>query len=552
MKKTKQAKRMLAGLLALLLAVTGMPLYGMEVQAEESTEGELPSTGEDETSNFDISNAEITLENEKNIYAYDGTPKTPSVTVKLNEKILTKDTDYTVSYSDNTEMYTPKNPIWAKVTVTGIGSYTGTKSVYFQIRMTAWEGDYGYQVNIDTNTIKITKFDGGSTAVIPSTIEGRSVTEIGSMAFAGDDVIRSLANVTIPDSVTTIGSGAFASCELKSITIPSSVTSIGMHAFGFRCYEDPDGPTYCWKVSDFAIFGESGSAAEAYARENGFPFNGQDLGPAPQTDISKAAVTLEKTTYPYDGTAKTPAVTVTLDGKTLSPTTDYAVAYTDNVNVGTAKATVTGKGNYKGSVTKTFTITKANNSAGNNGTSDGNGSAGTSNSKQPITCKKKTYTVAYGTKPFKLKVTSNGSLTYKSSNSKIAAVGKTNGKVTIKNTGIAYITAKTKTDSVKITIKAYPKKPSVKSLSVGKSRKLTVKWAKDKRATGYQVQVSTSKNFKKNLKRQNVTKTTCTFKKLKAGSKYYVRLRSYKKSGKNTLYSAWSNRTKWASPLQLP
>ncbi len=552
MKKTKQAKRMLAGLLALLLAVTGMPLYGMEVQAEESTDGELPSTGEDETSNFDISNAEITLENEKNIYAYDGTPKTPSVTVKLNEKILTKDTDYTVSYSDNTEMYTPKNPIRAKVTVTGIGSYTGTKSVYFQIRMTAWEGDYGYQVNIDTNTIKITKFDGGSTAVIPSTIEGRSVTEIGSMAFAGDDVIRSLANVTIPDSVTTIGSGAFASCELKSITIPSSVTSIGMHAFGFRCYEDPDGPTYCWKVSDFAIFGESGSAAEAYARENGFPFNGQDLGPAPQTDISKAAVTLEKTTYPYDGTAKTPAVTVTLDGKTLSPTTDYAVAYTDNVNVGTAKATVTGKGNYKGSVTKTFTITKANNSAGNNGTSDGNGSAGTSNSKQPITCKKRAYTVSYGTKPFKLKVTSNGSLTYKSSNSKIAAVGKTNGKVTIKNTGIAYITAKTKTDSVKITIKAYPKKPSVKSLSVGKSRKLTVKWAKDKRATGYQVQVSTSKNFKKNLKRQNVTKTTCTFKKLKAGSKYYVRLRSYKKSGKNTLYSAWSNRTKWASPLQLP
>ena len=156
----------------------------------------------------------------------------------------------------------------------------------------------------------------------------------------------------------------------------------------------------------------------------------------------------------------------------------------NNINVGTAKATVTGKGNYKGSVTKTFTITKANNSAGNNGTSDGNGSAGTSNPKQPITCKKRAYTVAYGTKPFKLKVTSNGSLTYKSSNSKIAAVGKTNGKVTIKNTGITYITAKTKTDSVKITIKVRPAKPKVKSLSTGKNRKLTVKWAKDKRATG--------------------------------------------------------------------
>ena len=94
---------------------------------------------------------------------------------------------------------------------------------------------------------------------------------------------------------------------------------------------------------------------------------------------------------------------------------------------------------------------------------------------------------------------------------------------------------------MKITIKVRPAKPKVKSLSTGKNRKLTVKWAKDKRATGYQVQISTSKNFKKNVKKQNTAKTAYTFKKLKAGSKYYVRLRSYKKSGKNTLYSVWSN-----------
>ena len=39
MKKAKRTKRLLAGLLALLLAVTGVPLYGMEVKAAE--EGEL-------------------------------------------------------------------------------------------------------------------------------------------------------------------------------------------------------------------------------------------------------------------------------------------------------------------------------------------------------------------------------------------------------------------------------------------------------------------------------------------------------------------------------
>ena len=333
------------------------------------------------------------------------------------------------------------------------------------------------------------------------------------------------------------------SLGLTSITIPKSVTSIGTRAFGFSYWEgdfdielDSGG-----KKENFIIYGESGSKAEDYANEYGFPFNGPGTS---QADISNAVVTLEKDSYTYDGKAKTPAVTVKLNGKTLILNTDYTVSYSNNTKAGTAKVTVTGKGNYKGSVTKTFTIT--NNSPGNNGnsddngSSDGNGSTGTGNSKQPITCKKKTYNVAYGTKPFKLNVTSNGSLAYQSSNSKIASVGRTNGKVTIKNTGIAYITAKTKTNSVKITIKVYPKKPAVKSLAAGRNKKLTVKWNKDKKVTGYQIQVSAAKNFKKIAKKQNAAKNSCTFKNLKAGKKYYVRLRSYKKSGKATLYSAWS------------
>ncbi len=539
--------------------ISGFTIYG-----KKGSEAETYATenGFSFITSAMISDASITLEGEDDGYVWDGTPKTPAITVKLDGKTLTEGIDYTVFYNNNTEIGR------AEVIVTGMGSYHGSTAVNFSISETGWEGDFKYKVNEDGNSVTILKYDGANNdAKIPETIAGKTVTVIGEEAFSlwsswfSSD---SPASLTIPASVTSIGSYAFYHWRnLKSITIPSTVTSIGYHAFGFCEYEvDPDdgGDISDKKVADFTIYGESGSAAEAYATKNGFPFNqpatGGDSGTTPgtgpsqnggsqgtpsQADLSKATVTLEKDAYPYDGKAKTPAVTVTLNGKTLSPSTDYTVSYTDNVNVGTAKATVTGKGNYKGSVTKTFTITKANNPAGNNGTSDGNGSAGTSNSKQPITCKKRAYTVAYGTKPFRLKVTSNGSLTYKSSNRKIAAVGKTNGKVTIKNTGIAYITAKTKTDSVKITIKVRPAKPKVKSLPTGKNRKLTVKWAKDKRATGYQVQISTSKNFKKNVKKQNTAKTAYTFKKLKAGSKYYVRLRSFKKSGKNTLYSAWSS-----------
>ena len=72
--------------------------------------------------------------------------------------------------------------------------------------------------------------------------------------------------------------------------------------------------------------------------------------------ISKASVTLSTSTYAYDGKAKKPGVTVKLNGKTLKNGTDYTVSYSNNTKVGTAKVTITGKGNYTGSVSKTYSI----------------------------------------------------------------------------------------------------------------------------------------------------------------------------------------------------
>ena len=70
--------------------------------------------------------------------------------------------------------------------------------------------------------------------IIPSTYEGKAVTQIGEYAFT-TEFCDGMFSVTIPDSVTSIGSYAFRDCSgLISITIPDSVTSIGNGAF-LRC-----------------------------------------------------------------------------------------------------------------------------------------------------------------------------------------------------------------------------------------------------------------------------------------------------------------------------
>lgn len=97
------------------------------------------------------------------------------------------------------------------------------------IPVTAKESD-GFRYEVIGTDAKITGYSGAETAVvIPSTIDGRMVTEIGTNAFSGKSAITS---VTIPETVRTISQDAFRNCSsLAGITIPSAVTAISEYAF---------------------------------------------------------------------------------------------------------------------------------------------------------------------------------------------------------------------------------------------------------------------------------------------------------------------------------
>ncbi len=155
----------------------------------------------------------------------------------------------------------------------------------------------------------------------------------------------------------------------------------------------------------------------------------------------------------------------------------------------------------------------------------------------------------YGNKPFTLKAKGQGAITYTSSNTKVVTVGQTSGKVSIKGCGKAVITIHAAGNSSylpaakKVTVTVAPKKVTLSSVKSTVKKTITVKWKRDKKADGYQIQYAAGRKFKgaKTVDiKKNRTTSTKIKKKLKSGKKYYVRVRAYKKNGKSKIYGSYS------------
>lgn len=354
-------------------------------------------------------------------------------------------------------------------------------------------------------------------------IISEGVTEIRMEAF---NTCRNLRSVQVPSSITSIGDSAFAFCSsLTSIKIPAAVRSIGNGAFT-ACVSlgtisvDSGNKTYDSRGNCNAVIDTASNTLISGCKNTVIPASVIKIGKGAFTSCrSLTSIAIPSSVKSIEEDAFSWCIGLT----SVTIPNSVTMIGEDAFSFCSENLVITGNSG-----------TEAEAYARKNGIKFR--SLG-----QSLVCKKKEYTVTYGGRPFKIDVSSSQKPVFESSAPKIVSVDKNTGTATIKGTGTAVITVRSGAASVKVTVKVNPKKQKIKSVKAAKGKKLVLKWEKDKLASGYQVQLSTVKNFKKVAKKYQGKKNVCTFTKLKAGKKYYIRIRSYKKSGKDTLYGAWSS-----------
>lgn len=232
---------------------------------------------------------------------------------------------------------------------------------------------------------------------------------------------------------------------------------------------------------------------------------------------------LSETSYIYDGKAKTPSVVV-YNGDSVVSSELYTVSYTNNIKVGTATVTVTGKpGTFceNCKISQNFEIHYI-----------------------PLKVKVKTAAYTFDGK------TKKPSVTVYAGSRKLSTKYYTVSYQNNKSVGTASISVKGKgkyqnyagTAEFRIDFR----KPSAPSLKSSKANTLTVKWNKDSEASGYQIQYSVKSSFKgaKTITFTSSKKVYTVLKNLRSNKTYYVRIRCFKSAGTDKIYSSWSSSSK--------
>ena len=288
---------------------------------------------------------------------YNGSELTPELEITGKETTLplVKDQDYTIEHvGDNTNAGT------ATIKIVGMGDYKGSLEKTYTINPTKFEG-------ITVNDLPGYTYTG-------SAIKPAIAVKLGDAELVEDKdyTVSYRNNVNVGTATVYIeGKGNYEGTVEKTFDItPKSIHDIGIRDISDYRYTgeaiepavslELDIYTVMTKGSDYTVsYRNNVNVGTATVQIQGIGnYTGlieKTFKITPKT-IVDASMVLSETTSNYDGTVKTPAVTVISGGKTLAANSEYTVTYRNNKNIGTATVTVTGIGNYTGTISKNFTI----------------------------------------------------------------------------------------------------------------------------------------------------------------------------------------------------
>ena len=362
--------------IAMILGTATVSISPLEVYAADTT---------------DLSNAEVTVIGGP-FYA-NGSLITPDVTVTLAGEEIDP-SNYSVTYSNSTYVGT------ATATVEGKGFYSGTKSVNFEIVSPFKEGHY-YCGSMTQKHEEITGPDQCKWVEDPNGNEHSlqckehgavigyctSVNNIGG--YGSTPCSHELPDFECQNTPEWAGECPLDSCKKyreaaasgKLLCAYSEGENDGEHFVDsdncqWKTYEIQKLTEVCGeihylecnehsiKISQFlsadhkGVYAYSTGAKRWTVQMDAFPEN---IFPSAKCIgcPSCTEVTLSQTSYEYDGTAKTPAVTVKYRGQELMQGADYNVTYTNNTKPGTAKVNIIGIGKMEDGDFKGYTGTNS-------------------------------------------------------------------------------------------------------------------------------------------------------------------------------------------------
>lgn len=270
-----------------------------------TVEGQGAYAGNTHTLRYVIEPANIAVQSNKTSFAYDGSAKSPEVTVTgVRGAALTKDVDYTVTYqtASGTPVTEARNAASYVAIYTGKGNYTGSVRVPFQITPNA---------------------------------RSLTVTGLVSRTYNGEPYH--------PEPLVSVNYRGLQKDQDYTLSyVGGTQTDVG---------------TYTVQATGKGNYQGRGSANYRVVAKK---LDDSDNAGSIEVIVADAV---------YDGTEQKPMVVVTYttaENRVLYLTEgkDYSCTYRNNVNVFTGESgaqaptvSITGKGNYTGTITKNFKIT---------------------------------------------------------------------------------------------------------------------------------------------------------------------------------------------------